>query len=200
MTERLAIGLVSDAFERATADLAVAGLFFEELPLRGGAGRIDWRLCGLVSELLADGRIHGHRGEALLMPSEGRMRASRVLLVGLGQYTEYRLPQISESMRGVMLRASSLGVASLALPPLGIAPDDFPRCAEAFLRGVLDGCDAGDQPTELHLILPEEMHSPALRALQEASRALDQPDLRFRHPGRTTPRSSATLHGSASSA
>jgi hypothetical protein len=196
---RLALGLVSDAFERATADLAVAGLFLEELPLRGGAGRIDWRLCGLVSELLAGGRIHGHRDEALLMPSEGRMRAPRVMLVGLGRREDYRSPQLAESIRSVMLRAVGLGVGSLALPPLGIAPDDFPRCAEAFLRGFLDGCGASARPIQLQLILPEEQHSLALRALQEASRALNHPELRFSNIGRPTPHASSTPRGHAAS-
>ena len=199
MTARLTLGLVSDAFERATADLAVAGLFFEELPLRGGAGRIDWRLCGLVSELLAAGRIHGHRDEALLMPSEGRMRALRVMLVGLGRRADYRSPEVAESMRSVMLRAVGLGVGSLALPPLGVEPDDFPRCAEAFLRGFLDGCGAGTRPIQLHLILPEEQHSPALRALQDASRALDHPELSLSHTRGAPAPAPSTLRGHAAS-
>jgi len=190
MTTRLTLGLVGDAFERAAADLAVAGLFYEELPLRGGAGRIDWRLCGLVSELLADGRIHGHRDEALLMPSEGRMRAPRVMLVGLGRRADYRSPQVAESMRSVMLRAVGLGVSSLALPPLGVAP---------FLRGFVDGCGAGSRPVQLHLILPDERHSLALRALQDASRALDHPELSFSHTGRSPRQPSATLQEHAPS-
>ena len=84
MTARLQISLVTEPFERVQADVAIAGFFPNERPLRGAAGRADWRLCGLPSDLLADGRLRETSGAALLMPGSGRMAAHQVLLLALG--------------------------------------------------------------------------------------------------------------------
>ena len=70
--------LATESFERVRVELGVAGFFENEIPLRGGAGRVDWRLCGLISEQLAAGRLSGRLGEALLIPAERRFRADRV--------------------------------------------------------------------------------------------------------------------------
>ena len=84
MTGILDLELGSESLEKSAVDLAVVGIFSDEFPLRGGAGRVDWRLCGLVSDQLLAGRIRGSRGEALLIPSMGQLRARRVMVVGLG--------------------------------------------------------------------------------------------------------------------
>ena len=59
------------------AEIAVAGFFQDHRPLRGGAARVDWRLCGLLSELLMSGELEGRRDEAVLMPSARHLRAPR---------------------------------------------------------------------------------------------------------------------------
>ena len=84
MTGILDLELGDEPLERSKVDLVVAGIFIDELPLRGGAGRVDWRLCGLVSDQILAGRIRGARGEALLIPSTGQLRSNRVMVLGLG--------------------------------------------------------------------------------------------------------------------
>ena len=59
MSGSLRLCVDTSPFERVPADLAVAGFFSDERPLRGAAGRADWRLCGTISELLVSGRMRG---------------------------------------------------------------------------------------------------------------------------------------------
>jgi hypothetical protein len=54
-----------------------------ERPLQGFAGFADWRLCGALSRVIRSGVFEGRDGEALLLPSGGRMAAARVFCFGL---------------------------------------------------------------------------------------------------------------------
>jgi hypothetical protein len=137
----LLVGLESVPLERCEVDIVVAGFFRGERPLRHAAAAIDWRFCGLLSERLSEAVISGDPGEAVLLPSYGRMRAPRVLLLGLGPRAEYRLPQLFEAGRDAAARSIALGARSLALAPLGLAPDDFSRNAESLLSGALAGME-----------------------------------------------------------
>ena len=69
MTVTWAIELDSEPVERVRADLLVAPLFEGDRPLRGAASRIDWRLCGHLSEMLARGAFRGAPGEVVLVPT-----------------------------------------------------------------------------------------------------------------------------------
>jgi Cytosol aminopeptidase family, N-terminal domain len=79
------LGMAPGPIERIRADLAVVPLFEGERPLRAAAGRVDWRLCGRLSHLLADGHLSGAVGEAVLIPGGGGVCAPRVLGLGAGR-------------------------------------------------------------------------------------------------------------------
>ena len=60
-------------------------LFASERPLRAAAGRVDWRLCGRLSHLFAEGRLSGAVGEAVLLPGGGGICApARAPALGAG--------------------------------------------------------------------------------------------------------------------
>lgn len=54
-----------------------------ERPLQGLAGFADWRLCGAISRTIRSGLFQATAGEALLLPSGGRMRPPRIFCMGL---------------------------------------------------------------------------------------------------------------------
>jgi hypothetical protein len=62
---------------------AVAVLVGAERPLQGLAGLVDWRLCGALTRTLEDGLYAAAPDEALLLPTGGRLRAGRVVALGL---------------------------------------------------------------------------------------------------------------------
>ncbi len=177
-----------ERLERARVDLAVAGLFADEIPLRGGAGRVDWRLCGLVSEQIAAGRLSGAREEALLIPSWGQLLARRVLVLGLGPRSEYRLQSLAECVCEVVERAADLGADSIAMAPLGTEGDEFPRCAEAFVTGAREGFRRAQASMRLRIVLPEEEVNRAGVALDQVLEGMPDPLMRYRRPA-PTPRS-----------
>lgn len=78
------IGALFHDVTRLEADLLVAPVWAGDRPPHGLAGRADWHLCGLISRLILDGRLHGDPGETMLVAVQGRLPAPRLLLLGSG--------------------------------------------------------------------------------------------------------------------
>ncbi len=64
---------------------AVAVFVGPDRPLQGLAGFLDWRLCGAISRAIRTGTFDGADGEALLLPSAGRIAPGRVFCFGLSR-------------------------------------------------------------------------------------------------------------------
>ena len=62
---------------------AIAVFVGQERPLQGFAGFADWRLCGAITRAIRGGLFSAAPGEALLLPSGGRIRPPRVFCFGL---------------------------------------------------------------------------------------------------------------------
>lgn len=172
--------LESRPIERIACDLVVAGLFREDRPLRGGAARMDWRLCGLLSSLILSDRITGERGEAVLIPATGALRAPRALVLGLGSRARFPLSAAQDAMRDATRRCMALAVGRVALAPLGIASDDVPRHAAAVVGGALEAAREAAAPLELVLSVPGTHHDAVSAALERAVRAVAPEPVSFR--------------------
>jgi Cytosol aminopeptidase family, N-terminal domain len=97
---------------------ALAVLVGPERPLQGLAGLVDWRLCGALTRALRGGLFGAAAGEALLLPTGGRVPATRVVAIGLP--SPNRPPDFAAAARRaceVLARAGSTGFAT-ALPAL----------------------------------------------------------------------------------
>ena len=62
---------------------SLAAFVGSERPLAGLPSLVDWRLAGAVSRAILAGTVTPEHGEALLLPSGGRLRARRVFLFGV---------------------------------------------------------------------------------------------------------------------
>lgn len=168
MSASIELCVETTPFERIAADLAVAGFFLDERPLRGAAGRADWRLCGLVSELVGSGRLRGKMGEATLVPTLGRMGARSVLLLGLGRRSSFRVGRARDTShaaveRGLALRARTLVIA----PPLG-TPEAFSRQASGFVRGAIEAAQAGSGSLRVCVAMSSSEAREAIQSLERA--------------------------------
>ena len=67
----LAVEPQEGPIERIRTDLVIVGFAPEDRPLRRGAGRADWRLCGGLWNLLSSEKLSGARGEAALLSAGG---------------------------------------------------------------------------------------------------------------------------------
>ena len=177
MSPRAELGLESHPLDAIEADVVVAGFFLEDRPLRGGVGRVDWRLCGQVSKMLANDEIVAERGTALLLAATGAFEAPRILLLGLGSRADFALTVAQDLMREAMGRCIDLGVRRIALAPLGVPSDDLERHFPALVGGVVEALRARAQvsgpPTdfEIRLAVTEAGIESASQALDRAASA-----------------------------
>lgn len=81
----LQVELCREPLSRVAADVALVGVFRNQRPLRGGAGLVDWRLCGFLSSLIRAEQLTGEPDRWILVPSAGRLGVPRVLVGGLGE-------------------------------------------------------------------------------------------------------------------
>ncbi len=140
----------TESLARVGAEIAVAGFFRDQRPLRGGAGLADWRLCGWLSRLLLASRANGEVGEAILTITHGRLRAPRLLLVGLGARARFGGEAHRSAVEASLQRLLDLGVGSAGLdlpPPTGDASED------ALAISLVDGACAALDARPARLLL-----------------------------------------------
>jgi Cytosol aminopeptidase family, N-terminal domain len=153
MTVTWAIELDTEPAERLRADLLVAPFFLGERPLRGAAGRIDWRLGGHLSAMLARGAFDGEAEQAVLVPTGSRLRAPRALLVGLGAREGFAPRTLRTAARQAVARAAALraGTVALVLPAESEGGLPAERAAAAALIGAGEALQEHPFPLRLRL-------------------------------------------------
>jgi leucyl aminopeptidase len=89
-------------------DVVVTGLHEDDRPPQGLAGLADWYLFGSLTDLILAGRFAGRRGEMALLATGGRIKAPKLLVVGLGPRGEVTPPkfpalagEVTEGLRGL---------------------------------------------------------------------------------------------------
>jgi len=182
MTSAIELALTPRPLERAEGEIAVVGFFTDERPLRGGAARADWRLCGGLSRRIENGDLSGKSGEALLIGCGRALRAPRLMLLGLGERQRFDQLRVSDETQLALDRCLKLGCTRIAFAPLGIAADDIPRHAGALVAGIGAAWESIERPMTVHLCVPGREIAAVERALTEASRAADIPEITVRVP------------------
>jgi hypothetical protein len=127
-------------------EILVTGFFSDERPLRGSTGWVDWRFNGRISSYLMQERLTGDWRETTLIPSQGRVGAMTVLLMGLGKQKEYSYPRLRELCPYLFqtLRKLSAGSVCLSFPGEEDYNVNCGKVAEVLLEGITDsaGFDA----------------------------------------------------------
>jgi len=165
----LTVEIDAGPIERARADVAVVFLFDSDRPLRGGAGRADWRMCGRLSKLLVAGRLTGARGEAVLMATDGGMAAPRVIALGVGARNTFDADACAELGAQAVDRARRLAAKTLALPlPDPHAGDlSLAERIEALVEGAVRALAEVSADLRLRLVPPGAEVGRADKALAE---------------------------------
>jgi hypothetical protein len=192
MRVKTTLELTARPLERVESDVAVAGFFTDERPLRGGAARVDWRLCGGLSKRIVKGDLSGKSGEALLMGCGRALRSPRLLVLGLGDRGDFDLLRFADETAEAMRRCVDLRCPQIALTPLGVSPDDVPRHAASLVAGIRDAFEAAVAPMRIHLCIQQAEIAGVERALQEACKAARADEIELLAPAsRLAPASSA---------
>ena len=162
-------------------ELLVIGFFQDERPLKGTSGLIDWRLNGMLSHFLKEGRMTGEWQENTLIPSHGRVSPRLILLLGLGKVRDYStlrlrdlFPRLFETLRN--LKSSKV---CLSFPSNEKYNVDCGKSAEVLLEGMSDCFNSGvssdeDWATKLQLffVAEEEKFAEILLGVQTAQSIL----------------------------
>jgi hypothetical protein len=165
VSSTLAIEIDAGPIERVRADVAVVAFFESDRPLRGGAGRVDWRLCGQLSQLILSGRLAGAPGEAVLIPTHGGLAAALLLGLGIGARNEFDAEACEALGWHCVDRARRLGAGTVAvsLPDSQAGDLELGERIEALVSGAVRAL--ADVSAELRLSLVPPV--PELAAAQK---------------------------------
>lgn len=128
--------------ERPLEDLwceaVVAFVFQRTFLMKGGLSGLDAKLGGMLGRLEQSGFWSARRGEDLLVASQGRIKADKVLLCGLGSAAEGGsscLPEQAERVGGVLERLRVRDFA-VHIPLLEGEETGYPEQLEAATRNL----------------------------------------------------------------
>jgi hypothetical protein len=115
---------------------ALAVFVGPERPLQGFAGYADWRLCGAISRAIRTGLFRADAGEALLLPSGGRVAPARVFCFGVAEapLAPEAFLHAARTLCEALARAGSEAFAT-SMPPL--AGGDTALAAKLWLEASL---------------------------------------------------------------
>jgi hypothetical protein len=149
-------------------DTLILGFFSDERPPRGYCGQVDWRLNGMISREIADGRLTGAFLDKMLCAFPKRLRIARLLLFGLGSLAEltcerlYRAGgELAKTVQGIQT-----GELVLPIPAEGRGGLPLSGMAEALFTGLHDGFSP--RPQERDAL---QVEIPVREASQEGVRA-----------------------------
>ena len=155
--------------ERVCADLVVVGYSPDDRPLRGAAGRADWRLCGELWQLVTSQKLNGALGQAALLSAAGPLRSPLLLVVGLGHRAELDVDAWRELGNEIVRRALDLQLNRVVL---GLVSDAASLGSEgtcALFAGA--AAAAAEHRAGIHLVIAGEgvlVRLSELRSLAEA--------------------------------
>ena len=129
----------ADLLEEVPAEILLLFHLADEPAPRGRLGRVDWILGSAVSRLRTRGKFAGERGTSALLSPNNKLRADRILVVGLGHQADlsiaafYRLSyQAAHTVLNLRCTSIALDLPFRAFP---LAPPD--RVRRAFLEGFM---------------------------------------------------------------
>ena len=142
--------LSKERIDAQDCHVLVIGFFKDERPLKGSSGWIDWRLNGILSRFLIEKKLTGAWKETTLIPSQGRILPSMILLFGLGYLKEYsylRLRELSPYLLETLKKLGPIRVC-LSLPYEGSTHVDCGKLTEVIIEGIADWLDLREYPLD----------------------------------------------------
>jgi leucyl aminopeptidase len=107
----------------------------------GDTAAVDRALDGAISQLVKQGEIKGKLNEVTLLHSQGKLPASRVIVVGLGKKPELSVDKVRGAVAEACRWLRQKGVGSLASVPQGAGSNsiDLESAVQAVTEGALLG-------------------------------------------------------------
>jgi hypothetical protein len=116
------------------------GIFSDEKPPRSICGFIDWRLNGLISTEIKQGRITGEFMEKVIIPFPRRIGTEILFLFGMGPLKELNYERIYAAAAQMVGAVDGMLLNNFAfdLPGQNRSGLSTPNIVEAMVTGVFD--------------------------------------------------------------
>jgi len=115
----------SQPIDRVPAELVILMHYQGQVPLKGLLGLIDWRVNGKISRMVENKVFSGKAREMLLMPSEHRFKADKLVLLGLGRKEEFEEGHIVQVFDFIFQTASRMKSPQVCLTLSKLLPSHF---------------------------------------------------------------------------
>jgi hypothetical protein len=148
------VELADQPLERVVADVMVVGYSPDDRPLRGAAGRADWRLCGEIWQLVTARKLNGTLGQAALLSAAGPLRSPLLLIIGLGHRADLGVDTWRELGGEIVRRVLDLQLNRVALGLASDAAKLGPEGTRALFAGA--AATAAARSAEIHLAIAGE--------------------------------------------
>ena len=134
------IKVTTESLDRLPHECLVLGVFSDERPPKGNGGFVDWRLNGLVSRLIASGKISASFSEKILLESQQRIPPQKIVLFGLGKRRELSYETIREA--GARMAETAVRIHcydfAIEVPGAGRSLLDVAEMTTHFTTGMFD--------------------------------------------------------------
>jgi hypothetical protein len=146
----LAVKVIFQDIKTVESDAVVVGFYEDVRPLKNLAGSLDWLLCGSLSRLIIEKRLHGALGEMALLTSRGKIPAGKIFLVGLGPRSEFSCAALKSAAKITAASIIAAGDVVAAMEYFPPADADYETGVRALQEGLREG--AGERNLSISLV------------------------------------------------
>jgi leucyl aminopeptidase len=152
------VSLTSTAADRVNADLLAVPVFGER-ELGPGAQSVDDALGGGLADFMEEADFSGKRGETLPVPTNGRLGARAVVLVGVGDRDDLSPDALRRAGAALARRAKTVRTVATTLLDAAPQDSDVTANAQALAEGIVLGSyqflryKADAKPSKLERVL-----------------------------------------------
>ncbi|MBI5399395.1 leucyl aminopeptidase [Candidatus Saganbacteria bacterium] len=131
----------SGSVSKFKCDLLAINLFSGVKSPGGATGVVDKSLHGAISALIKSGEITGKLGEVNLIHTQGKLPATQVIVVGLGESKDFDLDRVRIAASAVIREAKRIKAKKVAtiVHGAGLGGLELPAAAQALVEGSLLG-------------------------------------------------------------
>jgi leucyl aminopeptidase len=138
-------------------DAIIVNLFLGVRYPGASTGAVDKALDGLISRKISESGFKGELGEIISLPTEGKIPAKEVMVVGLGRSDQFGYREVEEASRTAAAHAAAnpdVRKVATIVHGAGIGGLDVEKAAAALVKGSASGLGehVNGQDTELVIV------------------------------------------------
>jgi|GEM_PF-1528728 hypothetical protein len=146
--------IVSDDLLKIECGIIVVPIFYDIVPSKGSAGRIDWLMNNKISSFILSNRLSGAYNERGLICNSDKFVTDKILLIGMGKSTTFdtkRMINISSSIIDILKKIDvyDFSIELLGKGILKLAP-------EIVFENMVSGFVKKDDEKEMSIHIVEE--------------------------------------------